>query len=78
MIPAVIAMMVDGWHKGTVVKDWMGRSDALPWMPDEVFEWFRKGKWWPDMGVEAPRIVQVFYILAGRNKSVGKEDREWV
>jgi hypothetical protein len=55
----------------------MDHGDGLPWQPDDVFEWFCKwfcrGEWWEDAGVEAPRIVQVFYILAEKNKRVRKE-----
>ena len=61
-------MLMNGSHEGWVVAEsWMGRDGVIPTRPEEVFEWFRQGKWWDDMEVEVARIVRVFYMLVNKN-----------
>ena len=69
---AVVTMMMDGRPEGReVAVQWMVDASVMPNKPGEVFEWFRKAAWWSDIGIVS-RMVRVFYMLAEKNKRVGK------
>ena len=71
LIPAVVTMLMDGSNEGwAVVESWMDRDGVIGTKPAEAFEWFRQGRWWDDMEVEAAQIVRVFYMLVNKNKGV--------
>jgi hypothetical protein len=69
LVPAVVTMMTNGSDEGWgVVECWMVRDGVMPTRPAEVFEWFRREKWWDDMEVEVAQIVRVFHMLTNKNE----------